>query len=565
MLRTPDVGKRPVRRLRYRLQNGENEDRIGVLPLSRLRHAGSGADLSHSHHGNGASEVTVLKDAADILRATADLLPGRWTDEKRALAFEYARTLDHLYGDVRIAKEYIEGKDKRGRRYCTDSGKRVACRGGTEAAPQQGAAKQPAQKKPAAKREPTAKKEPKPKATAKPKAEKPTVDGMVKEVEAFKQNGGNDADLAVKLGKLTVPQLKELSVKLGVKVSGLKSGVVSGIVRDAMIKRNAAQKLQRDEQKKEPTISQRLLDPNDKSHYGMSESDIKAAYKNASNPEDKKLIARKIKERSDEQDRINEEEETKQNEKFQRDRDEADRKQQEEQKRKQQEEDKRPRGTHSVSTKKTSDWFGTHIEEQQHLSEEQKGLYKKTMSNVLSRMPDSAAYALRHGAVRDAEWATGLGTNGKDKMNDLWNKAVPEAYKAGSDRRIGGFYDYRSKEISLDGSRNNNDDGSVLSGEFGLYDTIGTSAGIYAHELTHALDNQFGMISGTKEWENAFQEEIAVSGSDGSPISDYATTKPIEGFAEFGRLVYGTDTDRSVIEKRFPKCVAVFKSKGLWK
>jgi len=34
-----------------------------------------------------------------------------------------------------VVKEYKEGKDKRGRRYCTDDGKRVPCRGGPTPTP----------------------------------------------------------------------------------------------------------------------------------------------------------------------------------------------------------------------------------------------------------------------------------------------------------------------------------------------------------------------------------------------------------------------------------------------
>ncbi len=60
------------------------------------------------------------------------------------------------------------------------------------------------------------------------------------------------------------------------------------------------------------------------------------------------------------------------------------------------------------------------------------------------------------------------------------------------------------------------------------------------------------------EFGRAYREEI----QDGQ-LSDYATTSEQEGFAEFCRLLYGSDADHSAIEEAFPKTFSFFKSQGL--
>ncbi len=94
-------------------------------------------------------------------------------------------------------------------------------------------------------------------------------------------------------------------------------------------------------------------------------------------------------------------------------------------------------------------------------------------------------------------------------------------------------------------------------GKFGA--TGGTPQGTLAHELTHSIDAGKGMHSGTPEWQNAFKGEVA-----GGQLTRYAATMPSEGFAEFGRLLYGSDIPHAEIVSAFPKASAYFKSKGLW-
>lgn len=109
-------------------------------------------------------------------------------------------------------------------------------------------------------------------------------------------------------------------------------------------------------------------------------------------------------------------------------------------------------------------------------------------------------------------------------------------------------------------------DGGYTSGQKGRHAAgAGTTAGIYAHELTHAIDGG-NELSGTPEWSAAFDAEIKwAKGSEGTPpLTGYAGTKSSEGFAEFGRLLYGSDVPTAAIKKDFPKASAFFAARGLF-
>ncbi len=123
------------------------------------------------------------------------------------------------------------------------------------------------------------------------------------------------------------------------------------------------------------------------------------------------------------------------------------------------------------------------------------------------------------------------------------------------DVKAAAFYSYDRKEMTLDGGSGG---GSTKSTH------ENTTPGLYAHELSHGLD-QPDPVSGQRpsnslEWQAAFDAEL----KDGQ-VSQYATTNRAESWAEFGRMVYGTDVDRSELAKRFPKCVAVWKEKGFFR
>jgi hypothetical protein len=66
------------------------------------------------------------------------------------------------------------------------------------------------------------------------RAARPTVDQAHAHVQHFRANGGSAAELAERLSKMTVAQLRELKAKLGVKASGLKAEFVRKISERAL-------------------------------------------------------------------------------------------------------------------------------------------------------------------------------------------------------------------------------------------------------------------------------------------------------------------------------------------
>jgi hypothetical protein len=86
------------------------------------------------------------------------------------------------------------------------------------------------------------------------------------------------------------------------------------------------------------------------------------------------------------------------------------------------------------------------------------------------------------------------------------------------------------------------------------------AAEVYAHEFSHAIDwdQKSGVrISSSPEWQKAWNEEIVGDKKAPAALSEYARTKPVEGWAEFGRLVH-TKPD---LAEKFPKCLAIWRER----
>jgi Protein of unknown function (DUF935) len=87
---------------------------------------------------------------------------------------------------------------------------------------------------------------------------------------------------------------------------------------------------------------------------------------------------------------------------------------------------------------------------------------------------------------------------------------------------------------------------------------------VYAHALSHAIDGPDHAISNSPEWQAAWKAEIAGKLSEEPKLNRYAQGDPSEGFAEFGRLVFGSNASAAKIEEKYPLAVAALKKHGLW-
>jgi hypothetical protein len=169
------------------------------------------------------------------------------------------------------------------------------------------------------------------------------------------------------------------------------------------------------------------------------------------------------------------------------------------------------------------------------LGETKRQACRATASQVLHALPAKALERFNKGAREYRFYGS---------CQDLTKGALPPSQLAAFAGKIaGGGYDGSRKRLHLDGDTPRGQPAREL----------------YAHEFGHAVDGPEYEISSSPEWQEAYQSEIKPGG-----LSDYAKTLPREGFAEFFRLVHGTDTDRAEIVKRFPKCSDVFKKWGIF-
>lgn len=133
-------------------------------------------------------------------------------------------------------------------------------------------------------------------------------------------------------------------------------------------------------------------------------------------------------------------------------------------------------------------------------------------------------------------------------------KARKEMFMAGSPL-IAAAYVNTSSTLHLDGE-------GILPGPVGLGSSkTMDQAHVYAHELGHAIDGPDREHSGSKEWKQCWQQEIATKEER---LTDYAATRPEEGFAEMARAVYGGGMDQEEIRSKLPACSKYFEDNGLW-
>lgn len=203
---------------------------------------------------------------------------------------------------------------------------------------------------------------------------------------------------------------------------------------------------------------------------------------------------------------------------------------------------------------KFRDWIHAEVDNNAiKLSEEQKASYKNAATQVIGHMPDKAVQLMNRGIERAFFYPSIRGDN---STTEAWVKGGNKS--PGLGKAIGGFYSGSSLEVHLDGR----------SGIGTGIDPGASTTGIYAHEFGHAIDMGIGMesrygvmgrASESGAWHDVFKAEID---RPGGPLSEYARTNPSEGFAEFCRLLYGSNQSHRAREM-FPRAHEFFRSRGL--
>jgi hypothetical protein len=200
------------------------------------------------------------------------------------------------------------------------------------------------------------------------------------------------------------------------------------------------------------------------------------------------------------------------------------------------------------------------------LSDEQREHYGRSLARVVRTMPKEALDRIDanldnvsfHASTKDIPEAMIEQIAGQPGLDDSQRDAIRKQYAHLRDAKIGGVYMNGFKHVHVDGDG----PGANTKGRHGK--DFGLAHGIYGHEFTHAIDGPSHEISKSPEWQSAFAKEIAHDPAAEPPLTRYAGTKPSEGLAEFGRLVYASDVPHAQIAKEFPQATAIFKAHGLW-
>lgn len=180
---------------------------------------------------------------------------------------------------------------------------------------------------------------------------------------------------------------------------------------------------------------------------------------------------------------------------------------------------------------------------------------KKAVESVVSKLTPQCLGRLSRSLT------TIIGHADSKSVTDAWSEGDQKLIDSLDGGKVLGFVNRADGSLHLNGG---------LAPVSSAVDSLGqheeTTRGIYSHEIGHAIDAEPGGRTGRNRWglssspefDAAFESEIK-----GGQLSDYATESPQEGFAEFARLLYGSDIAHDVVEKHFPKTFDFFKSKGL--
>lgn len=170
------------------------------------------------------------------------------------------------------------------------------------------------------------------------------------------------------------------------------------------------------------------------------------------------------------------------------------------------------------------------------IDDDMRQKYEKTLHDVIERMGAGMAARIKRNVS---------GVVLYESVKD-----ISFTHKAEKNQIIGGVYimdNERAKNGATTGKLHL--DGDSIGGD--------TAAGVYAHEMAHAIDFGMGGLSKSEEWREAWWDEINLPDN---PLSKYATTDACEGFAEYVRLIVSGDRRART---DFPRCWRIVQERGL--
>ncbi len=195
---------------------------------------------------------------------------------------------------------------------------------------------------------------------------------------------------------------------------------------------------------------------------------------------------------------------------------------------------------------------------QSNITNNNKTLYSNYLDSIITNIPDRAlenmldnlggtsVFKNTGAEVVDGWLEFYKGRPGYSQVAGEYEKVADELKKQGA----AGLYSPDQKALIVDGGEEFSDPG---------YQSY-TSRGLYAHELTHAIDAGGNNYSNQDGWKSAFEKELREG-----QLCDYAAKSELEGFAEFGRLLYAGEHYHEHVKKAFPLSFAFWEKMGLVK
>jgi len=161
--------------------------------------------------------------------------------------------------------------------------------------------------------------------------------------------------------------------------------------------------------------------------------------------------------------------------------------------------------------------------------------FKKAVEKAASRMPEKAAKLAMDG-VKKVEFF--------DTARDLTKRAIELHPEMSADipegSVIAGLFTEKG-QLLLNGGKETGDNEDATHGT-------------YLHELVHAMDPD-DKVAFSDDWLLAWGREMRAG-----QLTEYGASSPVEGLAEFGRVLYDNGDD--AVREAYPKAYSVFKSQG---